>query len=77
MQHGSHAGHREVGFQMLLVVPLKGGHTIPGSNTDSLQGRGELLASIREVRETDAPAVVTLECDDLTVCEDATPMVEN
>ena len=55
VEHGPHRGHREVGLEVLLVVPGEGAHPVPVAHPEAPQGRGQSLGPGRHLGEGGPP----------------------
>ena len=70
VQHRAHAGDREVGLDVLLVVPAERADSISGRDAKSLQCRGQSLHALRDHLVGRVPGALAFERNDLAVRKD-------
>ena len=51
VEHRPHRGDRQVGLEVLLVVPGEGAHPVAGADAEPAQGRGQPLGARRHLGE--------------------------
>ena len=69
VEHRAHARYGKVGFEMLLVVPLKSSHAITGLHPQAVQRSGQFFGPGSHLGKAGPARMISLKGDDLALCE--------